>query len=112
MNDVWKWVAAILVAFIVGSGGTALFGKTAIAEQEVALIKYKKEVVAVRAAHDAEMDKLHVYQAEVHSRLTDKLEDLKELMHAIQLSQADLEAKMDILLKREFAAHHSEGDGS
>ena len=105
MNDVWKWVAGILIALGLGAGGSTLYGRTALAEQAAELAEYKKD-------HAAEMDKIHLHQAEIHSRLTDKLEDLKELMHSIQLSQADLEAKMDILLQREFAAHHSEGDGS
>ncbi len=34
MKDPWKWIAGVLVAFLLGGGGTALFGQFKIAELE------------------------------------------------------------------------------
>ncbi len=84
----WKWVAAVLMAFIMGAGGNNLLNGDSEAAEAV----------------QTEMDKRDDYKARVHIAIQDDVEDLEKAQREIEKSLARIEASLDILLNR----HHAE----
>lgn len=82
----WKWIAAILMAFIMGAGGNSLLS----GDSEAA------------AAVQAEMDKRDDYKARVHMAIQDDVEDLEDTQREIEKSLARIEALLELTLQQ----HH------
>lgn len=93
ISDVWKWIALTAFAWILGAGSATLYGKTALANHVTSV---QKEAVEKKEVED----KLHQYQADVHSRLVDMIEANEKVLSELRLSQARVEAKLEILLDR------------
>ena len=78
MKDVWKWVAGILVAFMMGGGASRVLGLTEAEDVQ------------------AEMDKRSDYTARVHMGIQDDVEDLEKVSLQILLSLARIEERLKI----------------
>lgn len=82
----WKWVAAVLMAFIMGAGGNSLLS----GDSEAA------------SAVQKEMDKRDDYKARVHMAIQDDVEDLEDTQREIEKSLARIEALLELTLQQ----HH------
>ena len=82
----WKWVAAILMAFIMGAGGNILLNGEGEAAEAV----------------QKEMDKRSDYQSRVHMAIQNDVEDLDKTQREIEKSLARIEALLELTLQQ----HH------
>ncbi len=77
-DNVWKWVAGLLAAFLLGGGASTLLGTTG------------------SDAVQAEMDRRSDYASRVHMSIRDDVEDLETVNIQILQSLARIEERLKI----------------
>lgn len=110
ISDVWKWVAVGAVTWIMGAGTTTILGKAALANHIIATEEAqveREEEEKEAQAKKAEVEKdLHMMQADVHNRLVDMIEDNEKLLNELRVGQAEVAAKLELILNQELDRHH------
>lgn len=77
-DGIWKWVAGLLAAFLIGGGASTLVGGSAAGRVQT------------------EMDKRSDYTARVHMSIRDDVEDLEKVNIQILQSLARIEERLKI----------------
>lgn len=112
IREIWRTIALALLVFVAGAGSSTLYGTAAlsahVANENAALEEREEKRDEAVKKREKSLDKLHQYQAEVHSRLVDLIEVNEDVLHEIRVSQAKVEAKLELLLEQELDLHHGE----